>query len=131
MSYLIDSDWLIDLLIGVPAAVGVTERLSGQGLGVSVVSYGELFEGALGDTNPQEELARCRALLDRFRMVPLSDPVMERFARIRKQLRESGQRIPDLDLLIGSTAVHHDLTLLTRNLRHFGRIPDLKTYRTS
>lgn len=130
MSYLIDSHWLIDLLSGVPAAVNVIERLSGEALAVSVVSYGELFDGALGDTNPREELARCRALLDRFTMVSLSDPVMERFARIRKQLRESGQLIPDLDLLIGATAVHHDLTLLTRNLRHFRRVPDLKIYQT-
>lgn len=131
MSYLIDSDWLIDVLIGVPTVVSVVERLSGQELAVSIVSYGELFEGALGDTNPQEELARCRALLDRFAMVPLSDPIMERFARTRKQLRESGQLIPDLDLLIGTTAAHHDLTLLTRNLRHFERIPDLKIYQPS
>ena len=131
MSYLIDSDWLIDVLIGLPAAVGVLERLSDQELAVSIVSYGELFEGALGDANPQAELERCRALLDRFAMVPLSDPIMERFARTRKQLREAGQLIPDLDLLIAATAVHHDLTLLTRNLRHFARIPDLKLYQPS
>lgn len=123
-----DSDWLVDLLAGVPSAVQVIDRLSDQDLAVSIVSYGELFEGALGDTYPQEELARCRALLARFSMVPLSDPIMERFARTRKLLRESGRRIPDLDLLIGATAVHHDLTLLTRNLRHFERIPDLRIY---
>ena len=131
MSYLIDSDWLIDVLIGVPAAVGVVERLSDQELAVSIVSYGELFEGALGDANPREELERCRALLERFTLVPLSDPIMERFARTRKQLREAGRLIPDLDLLIAATAVHHDLTLATRNLRHFARIPDLKLYQPS
>ncbi len=131
MRYLVDSDWLVDALIGIPAAVSVLERLSDQALGVSIVSYGELFEGACGSPNPQEHLARFRAFLDRFTAVPLSDPIMETFARIRKQLRESGQLIPDLDLLIGATAAHHDLTLLTRNLRHFGRIPDLKLYQPS
>lgn len=131
MSSLIDSDWLIDVLIGVPSAVSAIVRLSGQELGVSVVSSGGLFEGALGDINPQEELARCRALLARFTLVPLSDPIMERFARTRRMLRDAGQLIPDLDLVIGATAVHHDLTLLTRNLRHFGRIPGLKLYQSS
>lgn len=130
MSYPIDSDWLIDVLVGVPSAVGVVERLSGQDLAVSVVSYGELFEGALGDANPEAEMARCRALLERFTPVPLSDPIMEIFARNRKLLRDSGRMIPDLDLLIGATAAHHDRTLLTRNLRHFGRVPDLKIYGT-
>ncbi len=131
MSYLIDTDWLIDVLLGVPGAVGAVERLSGQDLGVSVVSYGEIFEGALGAPDPQAKLAQYRAFLDRFSLVPLSDPIMERFARIRKLLRDSGQLIPDLDLLIGATAVHHGLTLLTRNLRHFGRIPDLRIYQPS
>ena len=56
---------------------------------------------------------------------------MEVFARTRKRLRDARQLIPDLDLLIGATAVHHDLTLLTFNLRHFERVPDLKLYQPS
>ena len=131
MSYLIDTDWLIDVLLGVPSAVAAIERLSGQDLGVSIVSYGELFEGALGAPDPQEKLAHYRAFLDRFTLVPLSAPIMERFARTRKHLRDNGQLIPDLDLLIGATAAHHGLTLLTRNLRHFERVPGLNLYRTS
>ncbi len=131
MSYLIDTDWLIDVLLGVPGAVGAVERLSGHDLGISIVSYGELFEGALGAPDPQAKLAHYRALLDRFGLVLLSDPVMERFARIRKLLRASGRLIPDLDLLIGAAAVHHDLTLVTRNLRHFERVPDLTLYQPS
>lgn len=38
MRYLIDSDWLIDAFIGIPASVQVIERLSGQSIGVSIVS---------------------------------------------------------------------------------------------
>ncbi len=131
MSYLIDTDWLIDVLLSVPAAVSAVERLSGQDLGVSVVSYGELFEGALGSPDPQAKLAQYRAFLDRFSLLPLSDPIMERFAPTRKLLRDSGQLIPDLDLLIGATAAHHGLALLTRNLRHFGRVPDLTIHQPS
>ncbi len=128
MRYLIDSDWLVDAYIGVPASVGVLDRLSDQGLGVSIVSYGEIFEGAFGAPEPQVRLAKFRTLLARFTTVPLSDPVMEIFAQTRARLRHSGQLIPDMDLLIAATAVHHDLTLITRNLRHFERIPDLKLY---
>jgi tRNA(fMet)-specific endonuclease VapC len=131
VSYLVDTDWLIDVLFGVPRAVTVLERLSDQALGVSIVSYGELFEGALGSPTPKETLTRYRAFLDRFPLISLSDPVMERFARIRRELRRQGQLIPDLDLLISATAVTHDLTLLTRNLRHFERIPELQLYQPS
>jgi predicted nucleic acid-binding protein len=39
--------------------------------------------------------------------------------------------IPDVDLLIAATALEEDLTLVTRNTRHFERIPDLKLYQPS
>jgi predicted nucleic acid-binding protein len=54
--------------------------------------------------------------------------IMERFADIRSLLRRRGERISDFDSLIGATALHHDLTLLSYDTRHFKRIPDLKLY---
>lgn len=39
MSYLIDTDWLIDALLGVPRAVATLDRLSDHDLGVSIVSW--------------------------------------------------------------------------------------------
>jgi predicted nucleic acid-binding protein len=53
---------------------------------------------------------------------------MTTFARTRAGLRARGILIPDLDLLIAATALEHDLTLLTRNRRHFDRITGLKLY---
>ena len=38
------------------------------------------------------------------------------FARERGRLRAAGKIIGDLDLLIGATALRHDLKLLTNNL---------------
>ena len=128
MSYLVDSDWLIDAFLGVPAAVNLLARLRGEGLAVSIISYGEIFEGAIGAPDPATELARFRRFLARVALLPLDDAIMERFARTRAELRRRGQLIPDLDLLIAATAVNHDLTLLTRNVRHFNRIPELRLY---
>ena len=128
MRYLVDSDWLVDALIGIPAAVDLLDRLSAEGTGVSIVSYGELFEGAVGAPDPGESFIRHRAFLDRFAALPLSNPIMKRFARTRALLRASGLLISDLDRLIGATAVHHGLTHVSRNRRHFERIPDLKLY---
>jgi predicted nucleic acid-binding protein len=129
--YLVDSDWLIDAFLGVPAAVNLLTRLRGDGLAVSIISYGELFEGAIGAPDPAAEPARFRRFLARLAVLPLDDAVMERFARIRAELRRRGQLIPDLDLLIAATAMQHELTLLTRNIRHFHRIPELKLYQPS
>lgn len=52
---------------------------------------------------------------------------MERFAIVRGQ-RPQRQQIGDIDLLIAATALHHDLTLLTRNVRDFRLVPGLKRY---
>ncbi len=131
MSFLVNTDYLIDLTANIPSALATMERLSGQVLAISIVSYGEIFEGAFGTPEPAKLLAAYREFLSDYPMLPLSDPIMERFARLRSSLRTSGQLIPDLDLLIAATALEHRLQLLTRNLRHFERIPALSIYQPS
>jgi tRNA(fMet)-specific endonuclease VapC len=129
--YLVDSDWLIDAFTGIPTAVDLLAQLRDDGLAVSIISYGELFEGAIGAPDSAAELARFRRFLARLTLMALDDAIMERFARIRADLRRQGQLIPDLDLLIAATAIHHELILLTRNVRHFARIPELTLYQPS
>lgn len=46
MRHLVDTDWLIDVLRGMPSAVGPLDQLSSVCLAVSIITYGELFEGA-------------------------------------------------------------------------------------
>jgi tRNA(fMet)-specific endonuclease VapC len=53
---------------------------------------------------------------------------MLRFAELRAFLRRRGGLISDFDIIIAATALHYDLTVLTFNVRHFQRIPDLRIY---
>jgi predicted nucleic acid-binding protein len=48
------------------------------------------------------------------------------FGKERGRLRAAGLMIGDFDLLIGATALRHNLTLLTNNRRHFERIDGLR-----
>ncbi|HYO49122.1 MAG TPA: type II toxin-antitoxin system VapC family toxin, partial [Chloroflexia bacterium] len=66
--------------------------------------------------------------LREIEVLSLGKSIMKRFARIRGQLRAQGNLITDPDLLIAVTAIHHELTLVTRNTRHFQRIPGLSLY---
>src|SRR5690348_10774485 len=61
-------------------------------------------------------------------IIGLNDQIAERFTEKRAFLRRRGRLISDLDLLIAATALHHDLTMLTFNVRQFERIPDLRVY---
>jgi predicted nucleic acid-binding protein len=48
------------------------------------------------------------------------------FGQSRAHLEEEDTILPDADLQIAATAIYHDLELVTGNLRHFSRIPQLK-----
>jgi predicted nucleic acid-binding protein len=102
--------------------------LAGGRIYVSYITLGEIYERAFGSVNPDAHLVSYRQFLDPYRTLALSEPIMLRFGELRFDLRRRGQLIPDFDLLIAATALHHDLTVLTFNWRHFQRIPDLKLY---
>ena len=68
--------------------------------------------------------------LEGVKLISLSLEIMRRFAIIRGYLQQQGTPIGEMDLLIAATALHHDLTIVTRNRRHFERVPSLKLYQT-
>ena len=126
--FLLDTDWVIDALTGQSSTLRELRRLSPAAIAASVVTVGELFEAAFNSSNPQAHLANVRSLLGTTDIIPVTEPIMTRFAEIRAHLRRRGLMISDFDIIIGSTALEYDLTVLTRNVRHFQRIPDLRIY---
>ena len=101
------------------------EELAPHGLGLSIVSLAELYEGVFYSTDPQSEERALLNFLSAVEVIPLDDEICRLFARERGRLRSAGAIIGDLDILIGATALRHDLTLLTNNRRHFQRITRL------
>lgn len=128
MPYLLDADVIIQILLAREQTVAAVDRLASEGLVVSLITIGEVYEGAFRASNPHEHLRTFRTLLRPYRVINLSDGIMERFAELRFNLRRSGQMIPDFDLVLCATALEHDLTLLTYNLRHMRRIPGLRVH---
>lgn len=129
--YLIDTDRIIDVSHGVPEATHTLALLSTDGVAISLITYGELYEGAHFSTNRTKALADLRGFLEGKVLLPLTPTIMETFAVIRGGLpRQLRQQIGDMDILIAATALEHDLTLLTRNLRDFQHVPTLRLYRS-
>lgn len=48
------------------------------------------------------------------------------YGRLAAALADQERPLAEADLQIAATALHHDLELVTGNLRHFGRIPELR-----
>ena len=63
----------------------------------------------------------CQASL----ILPLTDQVVDRAATLYGELHRQGALLPDADLLIAATALESQRTLVTNNLAHFQRVPNL------
>jgi predicted nucleic acid-binding protein len=100
-------------------AVDFLQRHSEQSFSISAITAVEFLEGFRDER-------RGIALLKPFRILPFEDATSVYAARIRRNLRKKGTPIGDMDILIAATALHARLPLVTHNLVHFGRIPDLE-----
>ena len=127
--HLVDTDWIIQVLRGDSDAIQTLEELAEGGLAVSLITYGELFQGAFYARDAEQAQSLLREVLAGKDIVSLTEPIMERFAIVRGQLtRNQRQQVGDMDLLIAATALQYDLTLVTFNVRDFQLIPGLRLY---
>jgi len=127
MTYLADTDLIADYLNGQSAAITVLNDLLRTGLTISVVTYGEIYDGIYGGRDPRQAERTFRRFLRSVRVLPLTQAIM-RELRQRGPLRRQRMRLADNDLMIAATAIHHNRVLVTRNIRHFGRVPGLNIH---
>lgn len=85
-----------------------------------VLRFGAVRRGSAPLTQRVEQLLQALAVL------PLDAPADEHYADIRAALERSGTPIGSHDLFIAAHARSRDMTLLTRNLREFQRVPGLR-----
>lgn len=127
MRYLLDADWIISFLNGRAQAVDLLDGLADDGIAVSIIAYGEICEGLLGDPSPDERRTQFDAFVSTVELLTPDIDVARQFAEIRLALRARGLLIPDNDTWIAATARAHDLVLVSRD-KHFERVPDLRIY---
>jgi predicted nucleic acid-binding protein len=132
VAYLFDTDAISVLLRPRPAAAYLKwlGRLPREDQFTSGVVIGELFKGAFRSAARDRHLQNIEdRILPMVTVLPYDTAVARDFGRIRADLEERGEPLADADLQIAATAIHHDLVLVTGNLRHFERIGDLSISR--
>ena len=123
MGYTIaDTDVLIDFLAGKGEADAVERLLRHGALRTTVISRFELLSGAKN----AKQLARLVQLLEAVPSLGLDDAAADAASEIRRSLERSGNPIGMADSLIAGIVTANGGTLLTRNRRHFERIPGMK-----
>jgi tRNA(fMet)-specific endonuclease VapC len=124
--YLLDTNMVIYIQRGVSS---VLEKLVGFGRnGVALPSLvvAELAYGVEKSTHQARNRERLEQLLLEFNVLPWTHTAMWHYAHHFHALRQKGQPIGHMDLLIASQALAEDATLVTNNTREFERIEGLK-----
>jgi len=116
-----DTDVLIDYLQGKGKADSVEALLSRGAIRTTVITRFELLSGAKGP----KQLARLLQLLDAIPSLPLDDAAADAASEIRRSLERTGNAIGMADSLIAGIVMSNGAALLTRNRRHFERIPGI------
>lgn len=92
---------------------------------ISEITIAELYFGLAKASDKKRKLEDIREVQRLFRIIPAYSSFKE-YGEIRLSLEHTGQRVDQFDLLIGATAMHHELTLVTSNLKHFERMQGLE-----
>lgn len=127
MSYLVDTNVLSELRRKQPDArvVAWFHQRPRQSLYLSVLTLGEIRKG-IARLDGAQDAARRTLLLDWLeqelptyflgRVVPIDAQVADRWGRLQS---DAGRPLPAIDGLLAATALQHNLTLVTRNVKDF------------
>jgi tRNA(fMet)-specific endonuclease VapC len=133
LPYLFDTDAISELLRRKPAPeyVAWVRTIPREDQFISAITAGELYQGAYRSEARERHLENIeQRVLPAVTVLPFDTAVAKVFGRVRALLEEAGTRLADADLQIAATALHHGLELVTGNVRHFERIPELRIDRT-
>ena len=125
----LDTSVLVALIRKDQAAIdGLTaEAERGGTVSTTVLSLCELYSGAYGSRNPQKELAKVQDLVSDLRLLELDAGAAKRYGELVNDVALRRAPIGDFDLIIASIALEQGEKLVTRNVKHFGRVPGLAT----
>ncbi len=84
--------------------------------------YSGVFKSAKKEENEQKVLEFFSGLDEVF---GLDVMIVKKFGELKNQLEKAGNLVEDFDLLIAATCLAHGCDLITLNIRHFERIPNL------
>lgn len=93
MLYLVDTDWVIHYLNGHSGIVKRIQELERQGIGLSVISLAELYEGVFYSREPEKSEEALRNFVRGAEVLGIDDETTRVFGRERGRLRAQGKTV--------------------------------------
>lgn len=125
MTYLLDTNTCVYAIKREPAVLGRLQEHGPDDFGISAITVAELWFGAAKSSRPQQTRSSVDAFLEPFEILPFTIEAARDYATIRLELEKGGRPIGERDLLIAATARSRHLTVVTSNVREFGRVSGL------
>lgn len=88
---------------------------------VSEITIAELKYGIAKSTHKEKNLKALEIFQSKIDILPIF-PVFDIYAEEKARLKTKGRILDDFDLLIGTTAIFNNLTLVTKNVSDFDRL---------
>jgi tRNA(fMet)-specific endonuclease VapC len=123
--YLLDTNICIYYIKGLHDLKSKFEEVGPENCFISEITLAELKFGVAKSQAKKKNQKALDNFLSGIQILPIF-PALDIYAAEKARLRESGKIIDDFDLLIGSTAVSFDLTMVTNNTSHFNRLNEIK-----
>jgi len=125
--YLLDTNICIYIRQNRPASVlRRFERLRPGEAALSVITYGELYFGAVKSQHRTLALERLSELLAWLPALALPETAAQAYGATRADLAAKGEMIGNNDLWIAAHALAAGLVLVTNNEKEFRRVRGLK-----
>ena len=122
--YLLDTNICIYLLKGQRGIVEKIEVTGCDNCFITDVTLVELWFGAYNSNRIEQQKRGISYLEQLFNVISIKDSV-ELFGSNKSYLKSRGTIIDDFDILIGSTAIKHNLIMVTENVKHLSRLPGI------
>ena len=124
--YLLDSNILIYFFRGTGHVADHLRRHAASTIKIPTPALFELEYGTAKSSRPMQQRAGIDAVMQRFESIPLNYASARQAGVLRQSLEKGGVPIGPYDLLIAGIALANHLTVITRNIREFERVPGLK-----
>jgi len=127
MNYMLDTDTCIYIKNRRPPhVIDRFSRLQSGDVVMSLITFGELLNGALKSNQASSALKKINHLATVLPVQDMSVDVAKQYASIRRNLERTGNIIGANVLWIAAHAVALDLTLVTNNTKEFSRVDGLR-----
>ncbi len=123
--YLLDTNICIYFIKGLYSLDKKIESAGTNNCFISEITVAELKFGVENSKYPDENRKVLDSFLEGIKIIPIFNS-LDYYAKEKVRLKRTGKTIDDFDLLIGSTAVINNLTVVTNNRKHFDRIKGIK-----